>query len=66
MSSIGAPKIHSGLKHSKLCLNLCSFKGLNVTRSLVSILTFNTLYITNVVDWVFYRSDDLQQVSLKN
>ena len=39
MSSIAAPQMHSGLKHSKLCLNHCSFKGLNLTRSLVSILT---------------------------
>ena len=39
MSSIAAPQIHAGLKHSELFLNLCSFKGLNSTRSLVSILT---------------------------
>ena len=51
MPSIAAPQIHFGLKHSKLCLYLCSFRGLNLTRSLVSILTpyitnVNTLYIT--------------------
>ena len=37
------------------------FKGAKLDSK--SCLHFNTLYITNVVDRVFYRSDDLQQVS---
>lgn len=38
VSSLAAPQIHIGLKSSKLCLNFCSFTGLNLTQSIVSIL----------------------------